>query len=150
MPVMPAMDAAAQSPTGRPFGKAKRIRRRGEFTDVFDRGHRASGRFLTLLILPNTTGRPRLGIVASRKVGDAVRRNRAKRLIREVFRHAHPESDERAFDIVVLPRREFFEAPYQRLAQDYQSALRRCAQLLASGAPPAPRRPPAPRKGKRT
>ncbi len=44
----------------------------------------------TVLVAPNDAGIARLGIVASRKLGDAVRRNRAKRLIREVFRRIRP------------------------------------------------------------
>ena len=70
------------------FTKARRVRRRGEFQRVFDLSLRAKGRFVTVLVAPNDAGTTRLGIVASRKLGDAVRRNRAKRLIREIFRHA--------------------------------------------------------------
>ena len=67
----------------------------------------------------------RLGIVASRKLGDAVRRNRAKRLIREIFR-LHPQPGEaRAVDIVVIPRVELFSAAYTTIAEDYQTALSR-------------------------
>ena len=68
------------------FTKARRVRRRGEFQRVFDLSVRAKGRYLTVLVAPNEAGTTRLGIVASRKLGDAVRRNRAKRLIRQIFR----------------------------------------------------------------
>ena len=67
------------------FTKARRVRRRGEFQRVFDLSLRMKGRYLTVLWHPTRPGHGRLGIVASRKLGDAVRRNRAKRLIREVF-----------------------------------------------------------------
>ena len=68
------------------FTKARRVRRRGEFKRVFDLSLRMKGRYLTVLMAPNAAGTRRLGIVASRKLGDAVRRNRAKRLIRDIFR----------------------------------------------------------------
>ena len=41
---------------------------------------------LTLFFLANGLNRKRLGIIASKKIGNAVRRNRAKRMIRETFR----------------------------------------------------------------
>jgi len=51
------------------FTKASRVRRRGEFTRVFDLALRAHGRYFTVLMAPNTAGTTRLGIVASRKLG---------------------------------------------------------------------------------
>lgn len=112
------------------FGRERRIRRRPEFQRVFDTGVRAHGRFLTMVAAPNTLGTARLGIVASRKLGDAVRRNRAKRLIREIFRRSIPVASGPALDIVVIPRRELFEAPGPMLEADFQSVLRRCAGKL--------------------
>jgi ribonuclease P protein component len=112
------------------FGKSRRLRRRGEFQKVFDTGQRMRGRFLTLLMARTAEAKgPRLGIVASRKLGDSVRRNRAKRLIREVFRQnldpAHGN-----LDIVVIPRSELFDATYASLENDYRTVFARCAARL--------------------
>lgn len=118
------------------FTKARRVRRRGEFTRVFDLGLRAQGRYLTVLMAPNKAGTARLGIVASKKLGDAVHRNRAKRLIREVFRQSStlPAAGQ-GVDVVVIPRRELFDAAYSSLQSDFSGAVRRCAaRLPASGA----------------
>jgi ribonuclease P protein component len=112
------------------FTKASRVRRRGEFKRVFDLALRTKGRYVTVLIAPNTEGTARLGIVASRRLGDAVRRNRAKRLIREVFRQSQPVSVRQGFDVVVIPRRELFDAPYASFETDLRSALKRCVSLL--------------------
>ena len=108
------------------FGKARRLRCRAEFQRVFDSGRRAHGRFVTIVAAPGLTGRSRLGIVASKKLGDAVRRNRAKRLIREIFRRS-ALSDGQGLDIVVIPRRELLDAGYDSLERDFHAALRRCA-----------------------
>jgi ribonuclease P protein component len=118
-------------PTGR-FAKTQRVRRRGEFQNVFDRGVRVHGRYLTILMTPAPGARCRLGIVASKKLGGAVARNRAKRLIREVFRQ-NPLRAGRAVDILVIPRRELFDAVYSNLEDDFQSTCRRAAARLRTG-----------------
>jgi ribonuclease P protein component len=116
------------------FTKASRVRRRREFQRVFDLSLRTKGRYLTVLIAPNGEGTTRLGIVASRKLGDSVRRNRAKRLIREVFRHTAPLPAGQGVDVVVIPRRELFDAAYSSLESDFRVAFKRCAARLP---PPA-------------
>lgn len=54
-----------------------------------------------LYTIPNTLGHPRLGITASRKVGDAVVRNRAKRRVRDIFRRHPARAKLPAVDLVV-------------------------------------------------
>jgi ribonuclease P protein component len=120
------------------FTKASRVRRRREFQRVFDLSLRTKGRYFTVLIAPNTEGTARLGIVASRKLGDAVRRNRAKRLIREVFRHTAPLPAGQGVDVVVIPRRELFDAAYSSLESDFRIALKRCTARLPPPADVAP------------
>jgi ribonuclease P protein component len=108
-----------------PFDKSRRLRRRSEFQRVFDGGQRIRGRFLTLLVASSQTPSTRLGIVASRKLGDAVRRNRAKRLIREIFRKSDGQDDSIHVDVVVIPRVELFDATYADIQDDFHGALAR-------------------------
>ena len=112
------------------FTKARRVRRHDEFQRVFDRSHRAKGQYFTVLMAPNDAGLARLGIVASRKLGDAVRRNRAKRLIREVFRRSDLLPPDQGLDVVVIPRREMFDATYSSLESDFRATVKRCAARL--------------------
>jgi ribonuclease P protein component len=83
---------------------------------------KVSGRYSTVFILPNQTPVGRLGIAATRKLGGAVVRNRAKRLIREVFRRNKIAP---GFDIVIIPKRELLDASLSVLEADYRSLVER-------------------------
>jgi ribonuclease P protein component len=102
---------------------SRRIRRRGEFQRVFDAGRRAHGRYLTIIAAPSAGPDSRLGIVASKKLGGAVVRNRAKRLIRQVFRtEASPAV---AYDLVIIPKHTALQAVITELVSDYKATLKR-------------------------
>jgi len=94
---------------------------------------------MTVLVAPNDFQTARLGIVASRKLGDAVRRNRAKRLIREVFRRSDLVQSSRGLDVVIIPRRELFDAAYSSLQSDFHATLKRCTARLVTPADVAQR-----------
>ena len=102
---------------------ARRIRRRAEFQRVFDAGRRAHGRYLTIIAAPAPGPDSRIGIVASKKLGGAVVRNRAKRLIREMFRTQI--GPERASDLVVIPKASALQVEAGEVVNDYKTALRR-------------------------
>jgi ribonuclease P protein component len=104
------------------FRPEHRIRRRAEFTQVYERGARVHSRYATVFILANNRDVSRLGIAATKKLGGAVQRNRAKRLIREVFRRNYFAQ---GFDIVVVPKREALGASLTVLEADYRNLLER-------------------------
>ena len=109
----------------------QRIRRRPEFERVYSQGARIRGRFMTLFVLPNGGEVPRFGVAATRKLGSAVERNRAKRLSREVFRRHNVAA---GLDIVIVPRREMLDASFVTLENDYRAALERAGRQLSSRA----------------
>ena len=74
------------------------------------------------MFLLSNGGVGRLGIAATKKLGGAVERNRAKRLIREVFRR-NKIAD--GFDVVVVPKRELLDASLSTLETDYRRLLAR-------------------------
>ena len=104
------------------FRSEERIRRRPEFQGVYDRGVRVRGRLCTAFVLANERPIGRLGIAATKKLGGAVRRNRAKRLIREVFRRNKIAP---GFDVVVIPHRELLDASLTVLEAEYRTLLER-------------------------
>jgi ribonuclease P protein component len=90
-------------PTG-PFPRETRIRRSAEFREIKEVGCRhSSGAFVLLVRSTTGAGVARLGITASRKVGNAVARNRVKRRIREWFRRCG-QARLAGLDVVVIAR----------------------------------------------
>jgi ribonuclease P protein component len=73
------------------FPKSERLRYGHQFRQVYERGRKVEGRLLALYLLdepatnPAPSGRA-VGVVTGRKLGGAVQRNRARRLLREAYR----------------------------------------------------------------
>jgi ribonuclease P protein component len=107
------------------FRPDEHVRRRADFETIYQSGLKVSGRLMTLFVRRNQGEHARLGVAATRKIGGAVIRNRAKRLTRELFRHHKPTT---ALDIVVIPRREFLDAPYASLEREFIALLDRAAR----------------------
>jgi len=108
------------------FPKANRLRKPSEFRRVYTTGRRIEGRFMTIFILPSETEFQRLGITASKKaIGNAVQRNRAKRLLREAFRLSKTELDELTvkFDWVLNARRGLLKVKLETPLKEFQQIL---------------------------
>lgn len=109
------------------FRRELRLRSRAEYEWVQLGGRRHSARYLVLLARPNDRDHDRLGIIASRRMGNAVVRARAKRRIRELFRRDEPDVTRQRglvpMDLVVIPRRELATAPFMSIAAEYHAML---------------------------
>ena len=79
----------------------------------------------------------RVGFTVSKKVGNAVCRNRARRRLKAAVDAIFPDQAVPGLDYVVIGRRETLERPYSLLLQDLAAALKRVGGLRASPAAPA-------------
>lgn len=104
------------------FAPAEHVRKRSDFELIYKTGFKRSGRLMTMFTREREAGPARLGIAATRKMGAAVERNRAKRLVRELFRHHKPAA---ALDVVVVPRREILDASFDRIEAEFRLLLTR-------------------------
>ena len=105
-----------QAPSPHRFLAGEHVRKRADFELIYKTGFKRSGRLMTMFTMAREGGPARLGIAATRKMGAAVERNRAKRLVRELFRHNKPGA---ALDVVVVPRREMLDASYDRIEAEF-------------------------------
>lgn len=84
--------------------RSSKIKQEGDFARAKSRGQRLTGGCLIVNILPRPIGaNSRLGVVTSKKIGDAVERSRARRLLRETFR-LHQHDLARPVDVVLVAR----------------------------------------------
>jgi ribonuclease P protein component len=104
------------------FSKADRILKRDDFKRIYEQGRKVHTRYFTAFILPNSGDRPRLGVTATRKIGNAVERNRARRLLREAFRK-NKWLVPRGVDIVINVKRSLVEAALSDLEDDFINLL---------------------------
>jgi ribonuclease P protein component len=88
------------------FGAADRVRRRGEYRQIQSRGLKVHSRRFLWMVYPSLveSSGARLGIVVTKKIGSAVRRNRIKRVLREVFRR-NRELFPSGSDLVVVAKK---------------------------------------------
>jgi len=115
----------------------RRLRRRVEFERVLRRGRRLDGRYFVLLAMPNGGSDDRLGLTVSRKVGAAVKRNRARRLLRESFRRlVRPPGS--GYDLVAIAKKEIVGRTQREIDGEFTDRIQRLARGTGSGRPPAP------------
>lgn len=87
------------------WGKEKRLLKRADFSLCYDRGDKVHSRhFLAFIYLKEDQAFPRVGMAVTKKMGNAVARNRLKRLLREYCRR-NQNSFPSTADIVITPKR---------------------------------------------
>ncbi|MDB9822249.1 ribonuclease P protein component [Deltaproteobacteria bacterium] len=83
------------------FPKNERLLNRKDFVNLNRLGKRYRTKHFTVIFKENGLGISRLGITVSKKIGNAVKRNRVKRYIREFFR-ANKKKFPNDFDVVII------------------------------------------------
>lgn len=121
---------AGLRPEGLP--RQARIRKRPHFLSVQARGARAHGKYLIAIAARGTSGQVRLGVTASKKVGKAVVRNRAKRLVRESFRRLRAGLPP-GIDVVVITRPSIAGLGLAAVVADLEQTLQRVLRGLSRG-----------------
>ena len=96
----------------------ERIKKKKDFLVLYKKGYRYKSRYFSLIGLSNALTYSRVGVVASRKVGNAVIRNKAKRWMRELFRK-NKELLEPPVDLIIVATAAIKDASWPELTEIY-------------------------------
>ncbi|MDQ2081723.1 ribonuclease P protein component [Xanthobacteraceae bacterium Astr-EGSB] len=102
---------------------AERLRKRVDFLAAAAGSKVTAAAFVLQGRTRGDTGPPRVGFTVSKKVGNAVERNRVRRRLREVVRLSDAECLLAGNDYVLIGRRGALQIPFARLTEDFAGAL---------------------------
>lgn len=99
------------------FLKSERLLERKEFVNLNRFGRKLHTHHFTITMMQNGRGVTRLGIAVSKKIGNAVQRNRVKRIIREVFR-LHKGMFPEGCDVAIVARRPAGDLDFWKITRE--------------------------------
>jgi len=104
------------------YPKSARLRRRRQYLETQGRGKRRHTAHFVVIRCPGPGPGARLGVTASTRVGNAVARNRVKRLVREIFRHRRGELAGSP-DVVIIAKPGAALLTYAQAVSEIERAL---------------------------
>jgi len=105
-----------------------KIIKNSDFQNIYKIGSKYFGKYILIYILKNNSAESNIGVVASKKVGNAVVRNRLKRLFKEVFRlnKFHLKDN---YNIVIISKyysgTKFKELKFKDIEKEYIKLLKK-------------------------
>lgn len=101
-----------------------RIRTGKQYNNIYKNGKKYGGRYLLIYIMNKETGGNRFGVVTSKKVGKAVKRNRVKRQIRAIIGQRKNEISGN-HDFIVIARHHIYGVSSQELEKDFLKIMKK-------------------------
>ncbi len=103
----------------------ERLRQRADFLAAASGVKISAAAFVLQARKRTDDGPARFGFTVSKKVGNAVERNRVRRRLRDVVRHLAANRMRSGHDYVLIGRRAALKVPFARIAEEFEGALRR-------------------------
>lgn len=94
--------------------KSEHLRKALDFKRVYSQGKSCADHFIVLFVFPNELERNRIGLSVSKKIGKAVKRNRVKRLFREVYR-LNKDKIIQGVDLIFLARKDATKLDFPKM-----------------------------------
>ena len=100
------------------------LRKKSDFDSMYKRGKSVGDRYLVLFYRKNNLPYNRTGFLASKKVGNSVQRNRARRLMKESYRHIQSGLPT-GYDFIIIARNTISGKKCMEVERSLMSAFRR-------------------------
>ena len=104
------------------LGPHERLRKRNDFLSLYKKGKRYKGKYFNLIYFSNNLSFSRMAVVVSKKIGNAVKRNKIKRWLRSLFRRNKGLLKD-SLDIIFVVKKEIQDATLIKLEEEYFSAI---------------------------
>jgi ribonuclease P protein component len=102
--------------------KKEILRRKEDFSAIYKKGKSVPDRYVVVFYKKNNLPYNRISFLASKKVGNSVQRNRAKRLMKETYRHICTDI-KKGFDIIIIARNTINHRKYDEVSKSIRCAL---------------------------
>ncbi|CAI3947550.1 RNase P protein component (RnpA) (PDB:1A6F) [Commensalibacter communis] len=117
--------------TGNKLQPVLRLKKRVQFLNVAANGQKVPTSSVILQLLHRNDGKAgRVGFTVTKKVGNAVIRNRVKRRLRGVMQELAKKNAFQGIDMVMIGRKNTYEKPYEAIVKDFSWALRKAGVVL--------------------
>ncbi len=100
------------------------LRKKSDFSAIYNKGKSVGDRFVVLFYRPNHLSYNRTGFLASKKVGNSVKRNRARRLMKESYRSIKNDLPQ-GYDFIIIARNTISERKCAEVERSMKSAFRK-------------------------
>jgi ribonuclease P protein component len=100
----------------------ERIRKQSDFARIYKNGSRYRGRYFNLVYLTNDLNHSRIASVASKKVGNAVKRNKVKRWMRALFRRNKGLLNA-SLDLIMIAKPGMPDSNWNEILDEYRNAV---------------------------
>lgn len=108
--------------------KKEVLRNRKDFGRIYGKGKSVGERYVVLFFIRNRLGYNRRAFLASKKVGNSVQRNRARRLIRQSWKNIEEKLPE-GYDFIIIARHSINGTKCPQVEESLRRALRRSGLL---------------------
>ena len=100
------------------------LRKKSDFSSIYNRGKSAGDRYVVLFYKKNNLPYNRTGFLASKKVGNSVKRNRARRLMKESYRNLS-DNVPTGYDFIIIARNTILGKKCKEVEKSLNSAFRK-------------------------
>ncbi len=105
------------------------LRKKSDFSAIYNKGKSVGDRYVVLFYRKNGLPYNRTGFLASKKVGNSVKRNRARRLMKESYRQLTDRLPDSGYDFIIIARNTISGKKCADVERSLRSAFRRTGVL---------------------